>query len=172
MNQDASAADHVTRLYVRHHAWLLGRLRRKLPCLQDAEDITADTFVQVIQHPQPHAIVEPEAFLATIARRLVSRLWRRRHLEQAYLARLQQLPDEFGSSPEQQMAAMQALHDIDGWMRQLPIRVRMAFLYRVLDDMSHEEIASKLGVSVRTIGRYLQQATLQCLKAELSGERT
>jgi RNA polymerase sigma-70 factor (ECF subfamily) len=57
-------------------------------------------------------------------------------------------------------------------MRQLPIRVRMAFLYRVLDDMSHEEIASKLGVSVRTIGRYLQQATLQCLKAELSGERT
>jgi len=168
MNQDTSTAACVARLYASHQPWLLRRIRRWLSCPQDAEDIAADTFVQVIQHTDPLAIDEPQAFLTTIARRLTTRLWRRRELEKAYLERLQQLPRGSCPSAEEQLAALQALQQLDAWMRPLAVNVRLAFLYRVLDDMDHAEIARRLRVSVRTVGRYLSQAALACAKADLT----
>jgi len=168
MKQDTSPAACVARLYASHQPWLLRRVRRWLSCPQDAEDVAADTFVQLIQHADPFAIDEPQAFLTTIAKRLATRLWRRRELEKAYLERLQQLPQASWPSAEEQLAALQTLQQLDIWMRPLAANVRLAFLYRVLDDMDHAEIAQRLRVSVRTVGRYLSQAALACAKAELA----
>jgi len=165
MGYDASSHTPVARLFASHHPWLMRRMRRYLPCIQDAEDVVADTFTQVVQHPDIGSIVQPEAFLTTIAKRLTTRLWRKRAIERAYLERMAQAREEWGTSAEQQLVALQTLQEIDGWLHQLPVRVRLAFLYRVLDDLSHDEIALRLQVSVRTVGRYLRQAMLRCMQA-------
>ncbi|WP_454688102.1 sigma-70 family RNA polymerase sigma factor [Achromobacter aloeverae] len=162
MDPHATAGAHAARLFASHQPWLLRRLRRYLGCAEDAQDVASDTFVQVILHPDPRAIAQPEAFLTTVAKRLVARLWRRRAIEQAYLERLQWQCEETAPSTEHQLMAVQALQEIDAWLSKLPIPARLAFLYRVMDDMSHEDIAARLGVSVRTVGRYLREAMLVC----------
>ncbi|MBV6303644.1 sigma-70 family RNA polymerase sigma factor [Candidimonas humi] len=165
MERDASSTAYLAELYASHQPRLLRRIRRQLPCLQDAEDVTAETFAQVVQMPDARQIAEPEAFLTTIARRLAMRLWRRRRVENVYLSRLQTMPEHTCPSAEEQLMAIQALQQLDAWMHRLPIPVRMAFLLRMLDGLDHETIARRLGVSVRTVGRYLQQATLCCIAA-------
>ncbi|GAA4338443.1 hypothetical protein GCM10023144_35520 [Pigmentiphaga soli] len=165
MKTSGPMADAVSRLYAEYQPWLLGRVRRQLPCLADAEDVTADTFVQVIQRSDLAAIREPQAFLTVIARRLMWRLFRRRQLEAAYLARLQQLPAARAPSPEDQLIVLQTIQSLDAWMQGLPVPVRLAFLYSTVDELDHETIAARLGVSVRTVGRYVQRALLHYLAA-------
>ena len=53
---------------------------------------------------------------------------------------------------------------VDRSMQSLPAPARAAFLYSQLDGMGHEQIAQQLGVSVRTVGRYLRQAWSCCLQ--------
>jgi RNA polymerase sigma-19 factor, ECF subfamily len=166
MDPHATAGAHAARLFASHQPWLLRRLRRSLGCPEDAQDIASDTFVQVIQHPDVGAIVQPEAFLTTIAKRLVARLWRRRAIERAYLDRLSFHAEETAPSAEQHLVAVQTLQRVDAWLSKLPIPARLAFLYSVMDEMSHEAIAKRLHVSVRTVGRYLHQAMMVCASVD------
>ena len=78
-------ADPVHTLYVEHHGWLQGWLRRKLGNVFEASDIAHDTFVNVITSGMAGRIEQPRPFLATVARHLVIRQHRRRLLERAYL---------------------------------------------------------------------------------------
>ncbi|MNL84550.1 putative RNA polymerase sigma factor FecI [compost metagenome] len=54
---------------------------------------------------------------------------------------------------------------IDRVLHGLPLPVRSAFLYSQLDGLPQEEIAARLGVSVRTVARYLTQALRHCMLA-------
>ncbi len=152
-------------LYLHHHRWLFGRLLARMGHREDAEDLASETFVQVATAPTGETIHEPRAYLTTIAKRLLFHFWRRRDLEQAYLAYLETLPETLSPSPEDRVLILETLGDIDRRLDGLPLIVRSAFLHAQLDGMGHDEIAETLGVSVRTVGRYLRQAMLQCCEA-------
>jgi RNA polymerase sigma-70 factor (ECF subfamily) len=66
-----STADPVHTLYVAHHDWLHGWLRRKLGNSHQAEDLAHDTFERVVASRQAHAIQEPRAYLTTLAQRVL-----------------------------------------------------------------------------------------------------
>ena len=53
---------------------------------------------------------------------------------------------------------------IDG----LPMIVKATFLYSQLDGLSYVAIAQKLGLSERTVSRYMKQALRQCYLSEAS----
>ena len=47
-----TARNHVLhQLFGDHHGWLLGRLRARLGCGEDAADMAAETFAQVVAAP-------------------------------------------------------------------------------------------------------------------------
>lgn len=151
-------------LFRDHHHWLLARLCRQMRCRWDAEDLTAETFSQVAASRTPlTSIDEPRAFLTTIAKRLLFHLRRRRDLEQAWLEQLRHSPEAFSPSPEERAVLLETVLLVDRSMQSLPAPARAAFLYSQLDGMGHEQIAQQLGVSVRTVGRYLRQAWSCCL---------
>ena len=83
----SAAVDPVQALYEAHHSWLVARLRRKLGCAWDAADLAQNTFVRVpgTQRQQLQELLEPRAYLTTIAHRLLSNHLRRRQIERAYL---------------------------------------------------------------------------------------
>jgi len=160
----AATHDALATLFRDHHQWLLGRLLRQLRCRWDAEDLTAETFTQLAASSTPLAgIDEPRAFLTTIAKRLLFHLRRRRDLEQAWLEQLRHSPESFAPSPEERALVLETVLLVDKAMQQLPAAARTAFLYSQLDGLGHDEIAARLGVSVRTVGRYLRQAWQACL---------
>ncbi|HYQ55130.1 MAG TPA: sigma factor, partial [Pseudomonas sp.] len=80
-----SAPHSLQHLYVEHHGWLQSWLRTRLNNAADAADLAHDTFLRILQRRQVPAVLEPRAYLRTIARGLVIDLWRHRDIEQAWL---------------------------------------------------------------------------------------
>lgn len=161
----AAAPSHpdIALLYSDHHGWLVGWLRRRLgnPC--DAADLAQDTFVRLLRSPVPQQdIREPRRYLATIARGLVTDLFRRRTLEQSYLDYLAQLPQSLAPSPEEQAIVQQTLLDVDRMLQGLAPKVREAFVLSHFEELSYPEIAERLGVSRRTVSNYLTRAMEHC----------
>lgn len=160
--------DAVSGLYDAHHGWLATWLRKRLGHAGDAADLAQDTFVRVLRHREALTEVrEPRAYLVTIARHLLLNHQRRRSLEQAYLAALAQAPEAVAPSPEDRLVILQTLEAIDALLDGLSARVRQAFLLAQLEHLSHEAIATRLGISVRTVQRHLATAYEQCLMATL-----
>ena len=156
--------ERFARLYSQHHGWLYSWLYKKLGCVQQAEDISHDTFVKLLKKA-PTLLREPRAYLSTVAHGLVVNHWRRRDIEQNYLAALASEPELQACSPEARAIVIETLLQIDNALNGLPSAVREAFLLSQLDGLSYKVIASRLGVCERTIKNYMARAMLHCLMA-------
>ena len=155
--------DAFSELYGTNHRWLRAWLYRRLQCPHDAADLAQDTFLRVMRAPQPVAIEEPRAFLATVARRLLSNLFRRRALERAYLEELANFMEACAPSEEELALVHEALVQIDQMLHGLPLRVRHVFILSRLDGLPQPQIARQLGISLATVERDLRRAFLHCL---------
>jgi len=150
--------------FTEHYPWLLGHVRGKLNCRMDAEDTAAETFYQLLaSRIDTDSLARPRAYLSTIAHRLVFKLYRRRKLEAAYLEHLAALPIDLAPSPEDSVLLLELLTQLDHLLGGLPAPVKKAFLYSQLDGFSYPEIARRMGVSERSVGRYMTQALRHCL---------
>lgn len=162
-----SAPTHpVAKLYLDHHGWLKSWLRKKLGCSHRAADLVQDTFERVLRtqaSAQTEILREPRAYLVTVAGRLVANHYRRQTLEDAWLTALAQMPEPIAPSPEEQMLILHTLNEIDALLNALPHKVRTAFLLSQLEGLGYAEIAERLGVTVRTVKRYMAQAFEECL---------
>ncbi|MBI1906390.1 MAG: sigma-70 family RNA polymerase sigma factor [Rhodocyclales bacterium] len=167
----SARADHDTLvgvLYGEHHAWLMAWLRRKLGCPHNAADLAHDTFVRLLGsrdgERRRENLREPRAYLATIARGLVIDHWRRQELERAYLDALARLPEAEAPSAEEQALLLELLVRIDTVLDGLRAPVRTAFVLARIEDLPHAEIARRMGVSQRSVERYVAEALLHCYR--------
>ena len=155
----------ISDLYCEHHGWLFGWLRRKLGCAHNAADLAQDTFARILNARESVASLrEPRAFLSTTARRLIIDQVRRKHIENAYLHELALTAEalEGFQSPEHILSTLEALEHIAFMLEGLHDNVRQAFVLYYLDGLTQSEIARQLGLSDRTVRKYLIQALLHC----------
>ena len=152
----------VDGLFRAHNAWLTGWLRRRLGCPHSAADLAQDTFIKVLGARDTQQIVEPRAFLTTIARRVLCNHYRRQDLERAYYQALSELPESVAPSEEERAIILETLVELDQLLDGLPGPVKSAFLMSQVDGQSHGEIASALGISIATVKRHLNKAALRC----------
>lgn len=163
MSSAPSALDQtVEGLYHDHHNWLTGWLRRRLGCPHNAADLAQDTFVKVMLARETPQLIEPRAFLTTIARRVLCNHLRRQELERAYYQALAALPEATAPSEEERAIILETLVELDLLLDGLPILVKRAFLLAQVDGLTHNEIAARLGISVATVKRHLSKAALRC----------
>ncbi|WP_122868131.1 sigma-70 family RNA polymerase sigma factor [Pseudomonas viridiflava] len=152
----------VDGLFRAHNAWLTGWLRRRLGCPHSAADLAQDTFIKVLGARDTQQIVEPRAFLTTIARRVLCNHYRRQDLERAYYQALSELPESVAPSEEERAIILETLVELDQLLDGLPGPVKSAFLMSQVDGLRHGEIASALGISIATVKRHLNKAALRC----------
>ena len=157
-------SEQVESIYHDHHGWLEGWLRKKLGNASDAADIAQETFVRVLARQM--AIREPRAMLTTIAQGMVANFYRRRDIEHAYAQALAAWPEQHAISPETRAIMLETLVEIDALLNNLPPLVREAFLLSQLDGMAQGDIATRLGVSLATVKRYIAKAMLLCCFAD------
>ncbi len=154
-----TASHTVEALYLNHHRWLVGWLRRHLQGADHAADLAQDIFVRLLHSPHlANNILEPRAWLTTIAKRLLIDKLRRERLERAYQEALLHLPEAEAPSPEAQLQLLQALETIDALLAGLGENARMAFLLSRLDGLTYNEIAEQLKVSVSSVEKYMAKA--------------
>jgi len=159
---DLSTAS-VHTLYREHHGWLLGWLRQRLQGAEHAADLAQDTFVRVLGHRERlPTLREPRAWLSAIARGLVIDHWRRQDLERAWLETLAQRPETQAPSPEEQQLVLELLEQLCRMVEGLRPAVRQAFLLHRVEGLRQAEIAARLGVTLRSVERYLAEAMYHC----------
>lgn len=161
---DAPLHAAVSELYQQHNGWLQGWLRRRLGCHEQAADLAQDTFTRLLGSRRVLEAREPRAYLTTVAKGLMINWFQRQSLERAYLEALAGLPEELAPSPEQRFIVLETLHEIDALLSRLPDPVRQAFLLAQIEGLKYEAIAERLGVSLGSIKRYMQQAFRHCLE--------
>ncbi|MBD9516118.1 sigma-70 family RNA polymerase sigma factor [Pseudomonas sp. PDM22] len=154
----------VSELYQHHHGWLQGWLRRRLGCHEQAADLAQDTFTRLLGSRRVLDAREPRAYLTTVAKGLMINWFQRQSLERAYLEALANLPEELAPSPEQRYLVLETLHEVDALLARLPEPVRQAFLLAQVEGLKYEAIAERLGVSLGSVKRYMQQAFRHCLE--------
>ncbi|WP_027014573.1 sigma-70 family RNA polymerase sigma factor [Comamonas composti] len=162
---NTSHAD-IAALYAAHHGWLQGWLRKKVGNAFDAADLAQSTFVKVLCARQQAPLLEPRAYLTTIARNLLINQVRRRAIEQAYLEALAAMPEPVAPPPEARLMLLETLVEIDRRLGTLPALAKQAFLLAQLEELNHGQIAAELGISVSTVKRHLAKAALRCFFPE------
>ncbi|WP_028080983.1 sigma-70 family RNA polymerase sigma factor [Solimonas soli] len=163
MSESLASPPSLQLLYREHHGWLLGWLRRRLGCAEHAAELAQDTFLRLLLAPDALPLREPRPYLSTIARRLLIDHGRRRALEQAYLDALAALPPPELPSAEDRCVILETLQRIDAMLDGLPPAVRTAFLLAQLEGLPYAQIAARLGVSERTVKRYVARGYEECI---------
>lgn len=155
-------------LFNDHYQWLYGRLHRYVQCHASAEDIAAETFVQILQTPgQVTTLREPRALLTTIAQRLMYQSHRRRNLERAYISALAEEGEMLAPDPEHLAQLLEALERIDLLLSRLPRKVKATFLLSMVDGITYAEIARTLGISLSSVKQYMARAMERCYQVGL-----
>lgn len=106
-----------------------------------AEDLTAETFLRIWSSPIPVAMPTVKAYLMAIVRNLVIEEFRRRKKHG-------EMPEHL-PSPENlshRAAAKQELAAVLARLNELPEMERAALLLRVEHELSYDEIAAVLGI--------------------------
>lgn len=162
---EISRQQGVEDLYIDHHGWLRGWLRRKLGDACEAADLAHDTFVRVMTSRRlPEQLgEEPRALLTHIAKGLVIDHWRRQDVERAYLEALARLPEPEVPSPESRLLALESLYRIDAMLASLPERTRLIFVLAQIDGLTYQQVADQLGTSLITVKRHMRTAFATCL---------
>jgi len=150
-------------LYSEHNGWLKNWLRARLGNASDAADLAQDTFVRVLNARNAQSIREPRSYLGSIAHALMVDKFRRRAVEQAYLAELAARPEQTIDSPETRLLILETLVAVDRLLDGLGERTRQVFLAVQLEGLSYAATGARLGISLNTVKKHLARAMTHCL---------
>jgi RNA polymerase sigma factor (sigma-70 family) len=161
-NGSFALRQQLERLYIDHHAWLSGLLRRKLGNATDAADLAHDIYLNLIRKGSIPAPDDCRCHLTQIAKGMLIDLYRRRRLEASHLERMRQQEAPLGPSEESRALAFEALTQVTAAMNLQPPKARQALLLHRLSGMGHREIASEIKVSVSSVEKYIARAMRAC----------
>jgi RNA polymerase sigma-70 factor (ECF subfamily) len=135
---------------------------------QDAEDITSETFVRALTAPGEIRAETVKAYLLAIARNLAFKKTRR---EKRFVALDPDLREP-SAGPEQKAETSLALAEAVRSLQSLPEIDRAALILRMEGDLSYEEIAGALGISLSAAKVKVHRARLKLAAQRLSQEES
>ena len=137
--------------------WLDARLRSS----EDANDLVQDAFTRLLGSGTRDGIRQPEAFLNRIVRNLL--IDRSRRLSN----RTAHVPIDETNAPVARATQEDGL-ELDEMRRRyraaveaLPPRMREVFVLHRVEGLGYKEIATRLGISIRTVEWHVGEALLR-----------
>ena len=154
-----------------HQDELLRFIVRKVNCPETAQDIFQDTFVRYTNYPEKNQIENHRAFIFRIAANLVSDYERHNRVRERFHStednELDTLPQQENLQPEQLVANLERLQRLAKAVSALPPRCREAFILVKFEELTYNQAAQRLGISVSMVEKHLSHAikALQQLKS-------
>ncbi len=157
---DWDGDDDLDQLYRRHASWLGAMLRKRYGRAfeADADDVVQETYARLAPHPAQE-IQKPRALLMRVASNLARDLLRRRAVrgrhaqgERAAVDQSPPLSDQFSD-----LAIKETILSI-------PDAYRDVFILSRFQGLTYEEIATRCGLSVKSVEWRLKQAIAHCVK--------
>ncbi|WP_165787031.1 RNA polymerase sigma factor [Pseudohalioglobus lutimaris] len=146
------------------HARLQRFVSRFCKTREDAEDLTQEAFLKVLEAGSKGKIEHPQAYLYRTARNLsLNMLASKSHQLSVYI---EDLADpgviEDGMSLEHQVGHEQRFELFCHATLDLPERCREVLILRKVYGLSQKEVAQRLGISVSTVEKHLAKALMRC----------
>jgi RNA polymerase sigma-70 factor (ECF subfamily) len=147
---DLSAFEQIV---LRHQALVWSTACRFLNDAAEAEDMAQEAFLRVLDAaPRYRPTAQFKTYLLQIVARLcLDRLRKKRPL---CTDNLPERPDD-GKTPDDALIEQERHQQVRRAMEQLPTQQRMALSLRYDNDLSYEEIADVLRISVKAVERSL-----------------
>ena len=148
----------------RRYAGELGRYLRARRGAQDAEDLVQEGFVRLLQNNAAEIPQNSRAWLYRTCTNLACDGNDYRTVRESVHVECDDLGDfeDACADPAQHIEGRQQLRQVWLALCGLPEPCRHAFLLNRLDGLSHREIATHLGLSEKTVERYIQRALEVC----------
>ena len=155
-------AEFIRELFELHRLALYRYLKRVVASREDAQEILQETYLRLLRQPSfEHIRQNARAYLFQTATNLSHDFFRRRAQKS-----IEAEADMFAASgmgsphwsgwPEVALQGEQTQSIVIGALAELPPAVRTALLQHRFQDLTHREIALRLGVSERTVERYIK----------------
>lgn len=128
-----------------------------------AEDALQETFLRLEQGNGIGPVRNPKAYLLRIALNMATnrRVADNRRLMVAEVDKLLELPDD-APDPARVVEARSEIDALKRALEDLPVRRREIFVASWIENLSHQEIAKRYGISIRTVQIELKQALEYC----------
>ncbi|HZU50409.1 MAG TPA: RNA polymerase sigma factor, partial [Sphingomicrobium sp.] len=147
--------------YREHSATLRKRLRARLGSTEEANEVLHEAFTRLLGARPLDRVREPGAFLNRILRNLLVDRSRRHSVQPAHVAidcaRDCTVPPDQGQTIEYE----QMRDRYRQLIASLPPRMRQVFVMHRLEGLSYNEIAERLGISVRTVEWHIAEAIVR-----------
>jgi RNA polymerase sigma-70 factor (ECF subfamily) len=163
----------VEALAVRYRGALDRFFARRAPQLgSDTEDLTQEVFLRLATRGEGEPIERVDGYIFQTASSVLTDRARRvavrggdRHVcyDEDYHA-----VEDF--SPERVLLAREQVAMVRTVLERLPDRVRAAFVLHRFEELGYAEIATRLGVSVSSIEKYISQALKELTAARMRDE--
>jgi RNA polymerase sigma-70 factor (ECF subfamily) len=151
----------VGQLYQLHGAELKRYLTRKLGDSGAADDVAQDAYLKLHRLRQSE-VRHPRALLFTTASNLAaSHLARARAAGMGGQEDADRVPDE-GLLLESVVELDDAMRILERIVEKMPHRLRQVWIMRLIEDLSPDEIANRLGLALNTVNRRLERAMVRC----------
>lgn len=168
VNPDSAAADSATRWFSEevqpHDAQLKGYLRGSFPAVRDVDDLVQESYLRIWKTRAAQPIASAKGLLFQIARRLALDTLRHERASPVDLERDLAALSVYCDKPDAADAAVlqeRKRHLIDA-VASLPHRYREIVLLRKFEDVPQREVATRLGISERTVENLLARAVRKC----------
>jgi len=143
-------------LFVDRYQHFKGRLARLLGSDDAASEALHDTWLRLAQAQKVGAVQNGESYIFRTALNAADdhRRKEKRHRAVLNIEELPEVPDE-RPTPEDVVLARSELEAFKRILAELPARRRIIFLAARLHNMPQQEIADRLGVSLRLVSKEL-----------------
>lgn len=154
----------VARLFGSHDRQLRRYLQDMLGSKQAADEVAQDTYMKLFRLCRPEEVRCPHALLFDMATKHAFDYLRAERLRTAAIAsaaELNEVPDD-AVRPDRQAAIGEAIRHLKRITKELRPTYRPVFILRVLHQMSHQEIADRLGISADAAQQRAAAALREC----------
>ncbi len=153
-----------TSLFQQYYGELLRFLTAKLGCREQAADVVQDTFLRVRGLKNLAGVAQPRAFLYKTAVNLSIDLFRRQRIRAERLTQLdmtEELPS-LATRPDDAVEAKERVQLLRDAIAELPPKCRQVFLLHKFMELSHADIAGRLGISKNMVEKHVMKAMTHC----------
>lgn len=163
----ADSRSAYEKIYVKFYPDMLRYAHSKLASLEEAEDIVQDILLQIWNRRKQIVLQEKlnNYLIKAVKYKILDHISKsKRH--KVYLQSIDQFMHQVIANTD--FTARESLFKnyIESEIEKLPPRMRQAFLLSRNENLSHEEIAAQLGLSVHTVSTHIKSA-IKILKKKL-----